>query len=153
MCFQEIKKEFFDLQFLKNICPPTLNSFALLPSISASGGILIACKGSVFAGNMVFSNEFAVSMEFLSLHNETKWLLTCVYGPCTAEGKLNFINWLKNIQMPEDLDWLLLGDFNLIRRSEDRNKPGGNLTEMFLFNSSISKLGLIEIPLQEREFT
>ena len=141
------------MQFLKNICPPTLNSFAFLPSIAASGGILIACKGSVFAGNMVFSNEFAVSMEFLSLHNETKWLLTCVYGPCTAEGKLNFINWLKNIQMPEDLDWLLLGDFNLIRRPEDRNKPGGNLTEMFLFNASISKLGLIEIPLQEREFT
>jgi hypothetical protein len=75
-----------------------------------------------------------------------------VYGPSIAEGKLNFINWLENIQMSEDLDWFLLGDFNLIRKPEDRNEPGGNL-KMFLFNKSIFKLGLVEIPLQGRKFT
>jgi hypothetical protein len=71
-----------------------------------------------------------------------------------AEGKLNFINWL-DIQIPEDLDWLLLGYFNLIRKPEDRSNSGGNLTEIFLFNvnESIYKLGLVEIPLQGRKFT
>jgi hypothetical protein len=75
-----------------------------------------------------------------------------VYGPSIAEGKLNFINWLENIQMSEDLDWFLLGDFNLIRKPEDRNKPGGN-SKMFFFNKFIFKLGLVEIPLQGRKFT
>jgi hypothetical protein len=27
--------------------------------------------------------------------------------------------------MPDDMDWLLVGDFNLIIRLSDRNTPGG----------------------------
>jgi len=34
--------------------------------------------------------------------------------------------------MPEDIDWLILGDFNLIRRPENRNIQGGSLMEMFI---------------------
>lgn len=55
--------------------------------------------------------------------------------------------------MPEDVDWLVLGDFNLIRRPENRNKEGGNVMEMLLFNDAISALGLNEIYLQGRKFT
>jgi len=44
--------------------------------------------------------------------------------------------------MPENTDWMVLGDFNLIRKPEDRNKPGGDLSEMFRFNSAISALGI-----------
>jgi len=55
--------------------------------------------------------------------------------------------------MPENTDWMVLGDFNLIRKPEDRNKPGGDLSEMFRFNSAISALGINEIVLQGRKFT
>jgi hypothetical protein len=86
-------------------------------------------------------------MEFSSTHNDAHWILTCVYGPCTAEGKVLFLNWLKEVQMPNDIDWLVLGDFNLIRKQEDRNMSGGNATKMMLFNEVISSLGLNEIVL------
>lgn len=36
------------------------------------------------------------------MHNEAIWILTNVYGPCTAEGKRIFAHSLKNIEMPED---------------------------------------------------
>jgi len=49
--------------------------------------------------------------------------------------------------MPNDIDWLVLGDFNLIRKQEDRNMSGGNATKMMLFNEVISSLGLNEIVL------
>lgn len=52
--------------------------------------------------------------------------------------------------MPTDMDWIVLGDFNLIRKLEDRNRPGGDLAEMFRFNSAISSLGLNEVRLQEK---
>jgi hypothetical protein len=55
--------------------------------------------------------------------------------------------------MPDYFDWLLVGDFNLLRNPEDRNKPGGDLSEMLLFNEAISALGLVELPLQGRKFT
>jgi exonuclease III len=153
VCFQETKKEAPDLQFLKNVCPPNLNNFVFLPSVGASGGIIVAWKGALFSRHMVFSNEFALTVEFHSHYDESKWLLTCVYGPCTAEGKINFINWLKGIQMSLEVNWIILGDFNLIRKPEDRNWPGGDLIEMFMFNEAISELGLVEIPLQGRKFT
>jgi hypothetical protein len=79
--------------------------------------------------------------------------LTNVYAPCQAEDKLAFLEWLKSIQMPDNMDWLILEDFNLIRRPENRNKEGGNIMEMFLFNVAISALGLNEITLQGRKYT
>jgi hypothetical protein len=54
---------------------------------------------------------------------------------------------MKGIQIPDEVDWLLLGDFNLFRKPEDRNRDGGNLNEMLLFNEAISSLGLNEIVL------
>ena len=55
--------------------------------------------------------------------------------------------------MPNDHDWLLIGDFNLIRKPEDRNRPGGNTSEILLFNETISSLGLVKIPLHGKRFT
>jgi hypothetical protein len=104
-------------------------------------------------GEKVSFNDFSISFEFSYAHNNVSWLLTCVYGPCTPEGKLLFLEWMKGIQMPDEVDWMLMGDFNLLRKSEDRNRDGGNLNEMLLFDEAISSLGLNEIVLQGRKFT
>ena len=69
------------------------------------------------------------------------------------EGKIAFIQWFENIRMPDDFDWLVVGDFNLIREPSNRNKPGGNHNDMFRFNEAINKLSLVEIPLKSKRFT
>jgi hypothetical protein len=46
-----------------------------------------------------------------------------------------------------------MGDFNLIRSTEDRNRPGGNINNMLLFNSLIQQHDLEEIPLKGRCYT
>ena len=70
-------------------------------------------------------------------------MLTNIYAICTSYGKLHFVNWFKNIQMPEDIHWLIVGDFNLMRSPNNRNRPGGDVQEMLLFNDAISALGQI----------
>lgn len=55
--------------------------------------------------------------------------------------------------MPASVDWLIVGDFNLYRNPEDRNRPGADYAEMLLFNNAISSLGLVELPLKGRRFT
>jgi hypothetical protein len=92
-------------------------------------------------------------VEFSSQFNDDSWILTSVYGPYDAEGKIAFSEWLENIHMPDDIHWLVVGDFNLIRKSKDRNRPRGNTSEMLLFNNAISSLGLVDIPLHGRKFT
>jgi hypothetical protein len=55
--------------------------------------------------------------------------------------------------MPDDVDWLVLGDFNLIRSREDRNRAGGNVQDMLAFNIAISNLGLEELKLSGNWYT
>jgi len=153
VCLQETKKEVIDATFLRKICHATFTSHVFLPSVGVSGGILIAWKESLFSGLMTDHNNFSLTMEFCSKHNNTSWLLTCVYAPCTPEGKADFLDWLQHLQINPDTDWILLGDFNLIRKPEDRNKPGGDIGEMFRFNEALSQLGVNEIRLQGRRYT
>jgi hypothetical protein len=75
------------------------------------------------------------------------WVLSNIYAPCTPEGKVDFQNWLHDVEMSVDMDWLLVGDFNLIRKPSDRNRPGRNVQDMLRFNEVISHLGLEELPL------
>jgi hypothetical protein len=53
-----------------------------------------------------------------------------VYGPCQAERKATFIDRFANIDMPDNMDWLIMGDFNFIRKISNRNKLGGDINDM-----------------------
>lgn len=55
--------------------------------------------------------------------------------------------------MPLDTNWILMGDLNFIRTPSDRNRPGGDVNEMLMFNEAISNLGLLELPLQGRKYS
>lgn len=46
-----------------------------------------------------------------------------------------------------------MGGFNLYKYPENRNRDGADISDMFLFNSIISYLGLSEIPLHGKKFT
>ena len=55
--------------------------------------------------------------------------------------------------MPDDVDWIVLGDFNFIRKPDDRNKPRGDVNQMLIFNEAIRYLGLLELPLKGRQYS
>lgn len=101
----------------------------------------------------MFENSYAQSVEFLSLHDNAHWILTNIYAPCTHPAKREFLQWFKNINMPDTVDWIVTSDFNLCRSSDDRNQPGGDQVDMYLFNEAISFLGLVDIPLKGRRYT
>jgi hypothetical protein len=46
---------------------------------------------------------------------------------------------------------MILGDFNFYRSLSDRNRPGGNINDVFIFNEIISNVGLQ--PLKGRKYT
>lgn len=66
---------------------------------------------------------------------------------------MGFATWLMNLDIPDLEDWVIARDFNLIKHPGNRNKPGGDLSEMNLFNEIISELDLVEIPFSGRNFT
>jgi hypothetical protein len=92
-------------------------------------------------------------MHFSSTSNNQPWQLVTFYGPCSGLERDIFFQWLHDLDIPMHENWLLLGDFNFIRSVDNRNKPGSDMNDIFLFNGIISHLGLIELPLKGRSFT
>nr|AAO37473.1 putative reverse transcriptase [Oryza sativa Japonica Group]AAS01922.1 retrotransposon protein, putative, LINE sub-class [Oryza sativa Japonica Group]ABF96965.1 retrotransposon protein, putative, LINE subclass [Oryza sativa Japonica Group] len=64
-----------------------------------------------------------------------------------------FVQWLFDLSIPDDENWLFMRDFNFYRSVDNRNRNGGNMNDMMIFNSIISNLGLLELPLKGRSFT
>jgi hypothetical protein len=48
---------------------------------------------------------------------------------------------------------MIVGDFNFYRSLEHINEQRRNMQDVMVFNSTISNLGLQEIPLKGRRFT
>jgi hypothetical protein len=109
VCFQETKKDSFDQSFLKKVLPPSFDDCLFVPSVGASRGLLVAWKSHLFSGSLKLSSGFSLAMEFNLKLNDSVWTLLNVYGPCTPEGKRDFITWLKNIDIPVDEDWIFWG--------------------------------------------
>jgi hypothetical protein len=153
ICLQETKRENFDSSYLRNFYPRILSKFEYLPSVGASGGLLIAWNEHLFQRHIFHVNDYSISIQFTSTQSGETWYLTNVYGPCQPDIRSDFINWFHNFPMDDDACWLILGDFNYVRYPHNRNREGGCIQDMLLFNEAINHQALIEIPLKGRSFT
>jgi hypothetical protein len=137
VCLQETKKTDFDIAFIKSCFPRRFDDFVYIPSNAASGGLIIIWDSSMFSGMIMHYEPFAISVHFSSTQSSQSWTLVNVYGPCTGDLRDSFSEWLFSMNIPNDEDWLLVGDFNFIRSLDNRNKPGENINDMLLFNDFI----------------
>ena len=137
LCIQETKRESFDLAFIKTFCPKRFDKFVFAPSVGASGGIIVIWNSTVFTGTSWLVDSFAIGISFVATQSNDSWKLVNVYGPCSGQRRVDFRNWLFDLNIPDDENWLILGDFNFIRSTNNRNKPGGDAADMLLFNELI----------------
>jgi hypothetical protein len=150
---KKLSENFLIAIMLNFFCPGRIDNFEFIPSLGASGGSIIVWNGSKFSGSLAFQNEFSQYFELTCLLTGEQWFLTNIYAPCTAEGKLALLSWFRDVEIQDDSKWLIVGDFNLLISQENRNKPGGNISEMLAFNEAISRVGLVEIPLKGCKYT
>lgn len=153
ICIQETKRECFDPFYIKKFCPRSFDKFAFSPSIGASGGLITIWNNNLFDANVILVNSYSITVEFHCRLNNKVFHVTNIYGPSNPSQKQNFVTWLMNFDTTSFEDWILGGDFNLIRGPKNRNKPGGDQAEMNMFNELISDLDLVEVPFSGREFT
>jgi hypothetical protein len=138
---------------LRNFCPKNFSHFNYTPSIGNSGGIITIWNGGLFSGTLISQDTHHVTAEFMCKSSGRKWYLTNIYGPAHNEGIQDFFTWLSELDSSNMNLWMILGDFNLIRAPEDRNRPGGDSNNMMAFNSVIQAHDLEEIPLKGRNYT
>jgi hypothetical protein len=70
-------------------------------------------NGILFDGVVIDSSRFAIIVKLTSLQSGQDFVLTNIYGPCSAVGKDEFTNWLYNYDALAYELWVVVGDFNL----------------------------------------
>jgi endonuclease/exonuclease/phosphatase family metal-dependent hydrolase len=153
ICIQETKKESFDDSYIRRFCNRSFDKFEFGPSIGASRGFITIWKGSLFDGEIIDQNSFGHTIRFHTKLTNQTWWLTNNYAPCTPHRRNEFLSWFSSIEIEDNKLWIFLGDFNMIRSPDNRNKPGGDHLRMMSFNLAISQLGLQEIPLKGQVYT
>lgn len=76
-----------------------------------------------------------------------------MYRPQGDENKVAFLQELRDICSACSGPWVVLGDFNLIYREEDKNNSNLNRAMMGRFRRLINDLALKEITIHGRKFT
>jgi exonuclease III len=118
-----------------------------------SGGLIVIWNGTAFTGSLVSQSSFHITVELTCNISFQKWHITNIYAPCNVEGRNEFMQWFTNLDSSVYDMWIIMGDFNMIRSSEDRSRPGGNHNIMLMFNSVIHQHDLEEIPIKGRAYT
>jgi hypothetical protein len=82
------KKQKRSLTFIKLCCPAHFNEFVYVPSVGASGGIIIIWDTSIFTEMAMNYETFALCVHFTSTQSAQSWTLVNVYGPILFSGSL-----------------------------------------------------------------
>ena len=76
-----------------------------------------------------------------------------VHEPNSPVERKDTCSKLQNLVSKEEVNWCLFGDFNEVRKVNERLNSNSNKKDMEDFNAFIEKGGLIEIPMFGRKFT
>lgn len=116
--------------------------FEYSPSVGASGGLIVIWNSARLTSILVQENSYSITMKFTCCLSGKIFHLTNIYAP---EGKADFINWLYNFDTDQIDNWVLAGDFNLIRPPDNINRLGANMQDIILSNDLILHLDMAEI--------
>nr|GFB73005.1 RNA-directed DNA polymerase, eukaryota [Tanacetum cinerariifolium] len=122
--------------------------FTISEALGNSGGILCAWDPNIF-----YKEHHRISDNFIALYgtwrsNHTKLLFISVYAPQTVSGKRSLWLYLASLINRWNGESIVLGDFNEVRRKEDRWGSTFNVYGARVFNNFIDTLGLIEEKVQ-----
>lgn len=119
----------------------------------ASGGILIGADSTKYEIICREEGRFILSVILKGRTENWRQLVTAVYGPNHSEFPKDCREEIGNLRLCHKLSWVIGGDFNIVRFSEERLGDNTNIGERALFNELINRAELKEIPLHDRQYT
>ena len=151
-CFQETKMEFVYSSTVLETLGSEFDEYVYLPASGTRGGILLAWKSrAVTITDPMFTTN-AITTKVTTVTGPP-WWLTVVYGPQEDADKVAFLQELRDIRAACPGPWMVCGDFNLIRRDDDKNTGKSIGAMMGKFRRLTNDLALKEIYLTGRHYT
>jgi len=97
VCIQETKITDMNQRILLSALGSDFSEFLTVPSIGASGGILVAWRRHIGSSNARRIDNHSLSIQFIP-ENGQSWWLTCVYGPQGNDEKIQFLQELRDVR-------------------------------------------------------
>ncbi|KAM0870581.1 hypothetical protein ACQ4PT_039909 [Festuca glaucescens] len=92
VCLQEMKLAMVDAATISYTLVPCFTAnYAVLPAIGTRGGMILACSDAFFTLSDIHTTPSTLSAVVTSRSDDSKWSITCVYGPQGYQEKLAFI--------------------------------------------------------------
>jgi exonuclease III len=126
--------------------------YTYLLVVQTRGGVLVAWRVSSWSSLAIDTHAFSVSVHFKHGSNEA-WWFTGVYSLARDSDKPSVLQELHALRQVRDGAWLIIKDFNMIYRAEDKNNNQLDRMFMCLFRHWLSVAALKEIHLNRRLFT
>lgn len=155
ICIQETKMSIIDDSLIRNsLGMPYENNYCYLPAEGTRGGILLAANDSCLTLSNSWATINTITATVTDARNNYQWTVTGVYGPQGDLEKKRFIRELRHLKQQVTPQWLLLGDFNLIYKDQDKNRGRLNRRLMLKFRRALNHLLEVkEVELTGRKFT
>jgi hypothetical protein len=155
-CFigiSETIKSSFTSQWFKKVVGNRNFSWGSDPPTGRSGGILLGVDSDLHEVLETECGTHLVRMLFKDKISRIEWHLAVVYGPAQIEGKDEFLAEFAQLYDKCKGQAVIGGDFNIIRKTSEKNKPCVLPRWSHIFNSIIEVNGLKEIKLIGRQYT
>ena len=111
VCIQETKMETISRQYVPALCPGFfLQPLQFVPSVGASGGLLVAWKHDLGPAISTRVDAHSTSIQFQPAETEP-WWLTSVHGPQGNDEKIQFLQELRGVRAACHGPWVLAGEF------------------------------------------
>jgi hypothetical protein len=114
---------------------------------------LITARTSFLLLQNSFTTNHSITMSVVDNRCNRTWMVTGVYRPQGELENKMFIRELKGLKHSTSDNWLLLGDFNLIYKEEDKNNNRLNRRLMLRFKRALNHMDVKEVNLTGRRYT
>lgn len=117
-------------------------------------GIIIILWDKDISITILDSSEQVIHLMVKSLADKVGFVLSTIYGDNDDKKRDDLWNSIMSISMDINTPWLLMGDFNSIRLSEDRvSRASPSLKAMAAFNYTMEVASLFELPRKSLFYT
>ncbi|XP_071687147.1 uncharacterized protein [Rutidosis leptorrhynchoides] len=122
IAIQEIKSNKSPEKWIEQIWGNADFRVSIKNSTGNSGGILTIWDPNFFNANQVVEKESFIAVKGRWKHAGSELIIVNVYGPHTDEAKKKMWCELTELMNYDDAMWVLCGDFNEVRHSDDGRK-------------------------------
>ncbi|XP_026431387.1 uncharacterized protein LOC113328521 [Papaver somniferum] len=138
---------------ISQICGYNNVGWTFQQSVGSSGGMIILWDKKFMEVNDALTGEYILSVSCTNKSDNFNWMLTSVYGPNNIVERISFWEELDTTCRLWNLPWCIGGDFNTVKKCDEKKNCTKISRSMTQFNDFIEHHNLVDLPLKGARFT